>query len=410
MNHKKLERVFSNFAELMYWLDRKGLFHMELGLCRMKAALRSLKIVKPAIAVQVLGTNGKGSVCSFLTALSRASGLRTGTYLSPHFVSPRERILIDGRPASEDAWLRGANEILANFPDADNLTYFEFLTLLALLIFRESNVQTYILEAGLGGKNDATSSLPVDARCFAPIAMDHAKIIGPRIEDIARDKSAVIDAGSFNFSAPQFPKAREILARAASDATLRFVEPLSPRRMKLQGDHQLANAALALECWKALFADADPGALDDAFIPGRLQFIREGEVEFILDGAHNPGATQNLARQLINMDIEPSSLIFSALADKDWRTSISILLNNFKEASVYIVELDNARAAKGSEIVAFLRRTRSQRKIMLTSFDESLALSASRGGYVLICGSLYLLSDFYSRRPEYLFQTDKEEE
>lgn len=396
-------RVFASFAELMDWLDRKGLFHMELGLRRMEAAKRRLNLAKPEVAVQVLGTNGKGSVCAFLTALSRASGLKTGTYLSPHFVSPRERILIDGRPASEDSWRRAANEIFASYPDAEDLTYFEFLTLLALLVFRESNVQTYILEAGLGGKNDASSSIPVDARCFAPIAMDHAKIIGPRIEDIARDKSAVIEAGSLNFSAPQFPKAKKILMEAAKNAALRFPEPLSPRPLKLLGDHQLANASLALDCWKAFFADVDESALGDAFIAGRLQFIREGDAEFILDGAHNPNATQNLARQLKNLAVEPASLIFSALSDKDWKTSLAILLNNFKKTVVFIVELENARAAKGDEILAFLQRGWPEREAKLTSFDESLSFSASRGGYALVCGSLYLLSEFYSRRPGYLF-------
>ncbi|MDE5833633.1 MAG: bifunctional folylpolyglutamate synthase/ dihydrofolate synthase [Desulfovibrio sp.] len=401
---------FATFRELLDWLDRKGMFSMELGLGRMRRALTDLNLSQPAgIGVQVLGTNGKGSTCAFLTSLARASGLKTGTYLSPHFVSPRERILIDDKPAGEELWRLGANEIFEACPGAENLTYFEFLTLLALVIFRSADVGAYILEAGLGGKNDATSAIPVAARCFAPVSMDHAAIIGPTLADIARDKAAVIDTGSLNFSASQYPAVKEILEDKARGANLRFVEPLPPHDLPLAGDHQFVNAALALECWRAFYPGAMVADLNGAFIPGRAQNISLGKAKIILDGAHNPGAAQSLARYLKRARIAPSSLIFSCLADKDWKTTLAILLKNSGEATVFFTELANSRATPLDDMIDFFRSTYPARPCQWGRFDEYFNRAILSGGTILLAGSLYLLGEFYALYPEYLIKTDKEE-
>ena len=400
------ERPFRDYADLLARLEARGLFHMELGLGRMRRALSALDFdFGGATVIQTLGTNGKGSVCAFLTALSLASGQRTGTYLSPHFLSPRERILIDGRPLSREAWLKAANEILAAYPSAIDLTYFEFLTLLALWLFREAGAQSYILEAGLGGKNDATSCVKASARCFAPVGMDHAGIIGPGIGDIAADKAAVIGRGSANFSTAQYPLVARALRAAAKGARLEFVEPLDPRPLGLRGSHQLANAALALRCWREFFPDCDGEALRAAFLPGRMQFMHDSDGEYVLDGAHNPPAIQNLIRRLDEEGAVPEAIIYATMADKDWKTSLGQLIGAYPRARMFFARLPGGRAADPEELAAFHRARLPSGECLA----GRLAERPRAQGLTLATGSLYLLSEFYALRPRYLYQFNCED-
>ena len=146
-----MRQHFSDFTHIEQHLDSLGLFHMDMGLDRMRHALSALGLVRPPfVTVQVLGTNGKGSTASFLASLCAAHGLRAGLYTSPHFVSPTERIRIDGRPWPQELWAAQANKVMDAAPA---LTYFEFLTVLALLAFAEERVDVAILEAGLGGSH-----------------------------------------------------------------------------------------------------------------------------------------------------------------------------------------------------------------------------------------------------------------
>ncbi|MEG6501714.1 bifunctional folylpolyglutamate synthase/ dihydrofolate synthase, partial [Desulfovibrio sp. 1214_IL3152] len=144
-----MKHFFSDFSQIQRHLDGLGLFHMDMGLDRMRRALSHLGLDRPPfVTVQILGTNGKGSTAAFLSSLCRAHGLRTGLYTSPHFVSPTERIRIDDRPWSQNLWPAQADKIMNAVPE---LTYFEFLTVLALLAFRQEQLDVAVLEAGLGG-------------------------------------------------------------------------------------------------------------------------------------------------------------------------------------------------------------------------------------------------------------------
>lgn len=375
---------------------------MELGLGRVKRALAELDLPPPGVPiVQVLGTNGKGSTCAFLAELARDRGLKTGLYASPHFLSPRERIKIDGVPASEEMWLTAANEIFAVCPGAGELTYFEFLTVLALAIFRREEVEAYILEAGLGGRNDATSAIPAGARCFAPIGVDHAAVIGPTIADIASDKAAAIEPGVPNFSAPQFPLAAAILRRAAGDDGIVFVEPLTPRPLALAGKHQLTNAALALACARSLWPEADEAALARAFLPGRLQTVRLGEgKEFLLDGAHNPHAVASLIACTRETRTRPDALIFSCLKDKDWKPSLAMLARAFPRMRIFFAPLANERAESPEALASFLKRAYPERAARIAPLTDCLRLSGE--GATLLTGSLYLLAEFYALYPQHL--------
>lgn len=380
----------------MEYLNARGLFHMDLSLDRIDSALKELGVLL-CPAVQVLGTNGKGSTCFFLGSLAQAHGLKTGVFLSPHFVSPRERILVNGQQLSEEIWVSAANR-LADISNFGELTYFEILTLLAVEIFHRVGVDVAIMEAGLGGRHDATTALNFSCQCYTPIALDHRHILGPTLTEIARDKAAAMEMNGTVFSAPQFPAVARELERAAlqKHCSLTFVrlDDLPPS-FSPPSDSAKINAAVALQCWHYLgLSMAIPGdshaiaqALAKKGLPGRLEFRAATGFHptLVLDGAHNPHAIQGLLTQIPFL---PGTIIYTAMADKDWETCLGLLLRI--GATVYLPQLDMDRAANVQEM-----GRRFPTAIPLAGPNAPEKALALAKGPTLICGSFYLLGEYY---------------
>lgn len=416
--------AFQCWREFADWLDSRGLFHMELGLARMERGLARLGLEKPPFLVcQVLGTNGKGSTCAFLDALCRRAGLKTGLYTSPHFLSPRERCRIEGAMAAARDWLAAANEIAARIPQWRDLTYFEFVTLAALLMFRAADCSIVILEAGLGGRNDATTAVPAEVLCFAPIAMDHRQVIGPALADIAADKAAAIRRGSRVFCAPQFPLAKAILEKAALEqgAGIEFCPPWPlPAGSLLSGPFQSSNMGVAVAAakWLLRLAGAAPvslpeidAALASAFIPGRSQYIPASPPRpaLVLDGGHNPHA---IAAGVAGGGFRPDVIIFSCLADKDWQAGLALLAKAHPKALLLVPQLHNNRAADAVEVAAWLNSFCPDRAEAIGGKDSvaqalARAALARPGGLALLTGSFFLLAEFYELFPEFLEKPGK---
>lgn len=410
---------FSDWQSLLEWLDGRGMFHMQLGLERMHNALDRLRLTNPPYRIcQVLGTNGKGSTCAFLASLLDKSGLKTGLYTSPHFISPKERCRINGVAADSEAWLEAAAELTARVMEWEDLTYFEFITLIALLIFRNAGCQAVILEAGLGGKNDATTAADADLVCFAPIAMDHAQVIGPTLSDIARDKAAAIRPHKPVLSERQFPEAREILIREAKrkDSPIEFCPPWPiPAGSRLNGAFQQDNMGLAVAAamllWQAFnIAKPEPQEIDEslktAFLPGRRQLVRPFAkgASLILDGGHNPHAIN--AGVKANPE-EPEAVIFSCLADKDWKPGLAMLAGKYPEAKFIVPQLYNSRAADAGEIAEWLNKEGARKALPIYGRDSvrtAIDTGCRNGsaGLVLMTGSFFLLAEFYALFPQYL--------
>lgn len=382
---------------------------MDLGLTRMEEALARMCHISYPI-VQVLGTNGKGSTCAFLCSAAMANGLNCGLFTSPHFLSPRERILFNGKSFPEDAWLAAARDLASALGNSlGDLTYFEFLTLLAVALFRRAKVDLAIFEAGLGGAHDATSALPVRAQCYTPIALDHEAVLGRGLAAIARDKAQAMRPHIPVFSAPQYPAAREELEIMAAErlAPLTFAAALPHgTSLGLAGDHQLVNAGVARSCWHWLaeacqWQDEEgrtAAGLAQAFVPGRMQILPEDREhgKVILDGAHNCHGMQELLRQLA---LRPQAVIFSALKDKDWRPSLAML--GRLKVPVITVQLPGERAEKASLLAEALPGS------VPVEGPEPLRRALQMApSPVLICGSLYLLAEFYNLFPQYLEKTD----
>jgi len=427
MNMKPSPSDFTDFAGFSAYLDSLGLFHMELGPGRMRAALAGLSLESlPHLAVQVVGTNGKGSTAAFLAAMLAAHGLPTGLYLSPHFVTVRERILMAGKQLPEADWTAAARAVLgATAPggEAGRLTYFELLTAMAARLFTEQGAEAAVYEAGLGGAGDATTALPRDLVLFTPIGLDHAAVIGPSLAEIARDKAGAMTPGGLAVTGPQPTEAMIELRRAADRIGARLFtaselagydpktrhgvlygsSPLDipAARMRLAGPHQAQNAALALAGFAlcagllgiAPDADALHRALAETFIPGRLHLLRLPGMtaKLLLDCAHNPPAVCALSEALQALDIAPAAMIFTCLGDKDL-DAMAPMASRLTAGPIFVPELPGvSRARPAAEVAAAL----GPRAVPVADPAAALAAVNAVDGTVLACGSMYLLAALF---------------
>lgn len=296
--------------DLLEPFSRRG---VDLGLDRLRAALADGGNPQQRFAaVQVAGTNGKGSICSFLHAILRQAGLRVGTYRSPHLVSWCERIQLD------DAWIQPQQlrDDLIRWQAIGRrhvLTPFELLTAAAFDRFARSDLDLVILEVGLGGRLDATTAHPSRAVIgLASIGLDHREHLGDSLAAIAAEKAGVMTQAAEVFSGPQAPEAAAVLEAEALrlGCRLHWLEPLPDvgaggPRLGLSGDWQRCNAAVAVAMARALGRHgwliaqaAIEAGLAGARWPGRLERRRWQGRALLLDGAHNPPAAEALAREL----------------------------------------------------------------------------------------------------------------
>ncbi|GFK93517.1 Folylpolyglutamate synthase [Fundidesulfovibrio magnetotacticus] len=397
---------------------------MDMGLHRVRAALDALGLLNPpCAAAKVLGTNGKGSTSTFLAASLTASGARTGLYTSPHFLSPRERILVDAAPLPDQAWIDAAHAVLevsADRGDAFRLTYFELLTVMAAWLFREAGCRAAVFEAGLGGAHDATTALPAHLSVYTPIGMDHAAVLGPSVESIASDKAGAMRPGVPVVCGIQPPEALAVLASAAARAGAPFhhaahVAALHgaswPSRPAMPGPHQQDNWLLALaarqllaEAAPGLVPVADPEALEQAarqaFIPGRFQRVPAEPPlpALILDGAHNAPGLECLARALAYAGVVPSAMVFSCLADKDLETMLP-LARALTPGAILVPGFEACGRAPDPEALA---RVLGPRARPVRDAAQALELLHGQEGTVLVCGSLYLLAEVFRCQPAWM--------
>ncbi|HDQ41023.1 MAG TPA: bifunctional folylpolyglutamate synthase/dihydrofolate synthase [Desulfonatronum sp.] len=390
------------------------MFHMRLGMERMQTARRRLGLIEPsAVLAQIVGTNGKGSTAFFLSQIAQAHGQRTGLFTSPHFLSFRERIRINGRCASTEQVLAWANQVQAHVWDM-KLTYFELLTLVAMYGFCSSGLDLIVLEAGLGGKNDATSAWKPDAVLYTPMGLDHEQLIGPDLKFIARDKAGAIKIGSTAVTGPQEPQAMEVLQQEArrkkarvltTDVLLRGYPEMNVLEPGLAGEHQIGNARLALSGWLELCAkrgwkvdeESCRKGLSASSWPGRLQRI-VGPPEIILDGAHNVPALKILTHALEKLRIQPRAMVFNCMRDKDLEGMVRFVLR-LTSGPIFVPQLPMyERARPAREAVAALGKSAQS----VANVAEALHKALQAGEPVLICGSLYLLAEVYRQHPQWL--------
>jgi dihydrofolate synthase/folylpolyglutamate synthase len=398
------------YAELLRRLAGVRALGVDLGLGRMRDALARLGDPQRRFAaVQIAGTNGKGSTAAMTDAILRAAGLRTGLYTSPHLCRFTERIRIDGREADGDGLAALDARVAAT---GVSLTYFEIATALAFLAFAEAGVDVAVLETGLGGRLDAVTTAAPAATAITSIGLDHTAYLGDTLAAIAREKAGILKPGVPCFLPPSLgalpADAEAEIARAAgavgaplARAGRDFEAPTVP--LGLEGPHQRGNAALAVALAeasaRAVGRPLEPAAiargLGGVVWPGRLERLGD---DLLLDCAHNEQGARALATAL--GALAPARrvvLLVSIVSDKDPAGMLAALAP--AAAAVVATRSPNARAIPAAELAALAARSFSE---VADDDDTEGALVEARrragpGGLVVVCGSSFLVGAVRAR-------------
>jgi dihydrofolate synthase/folylpolyglutamate synthase len=332
-------------SALAGWLARQEKSHpssIDLGLARVREVARRMNLLAPAHRViTVGGTNGKGSTVAFLDGILRAAGKRVGRFTSPHLTRYNERICIDGDEARDEDLIDSFQRIDAARGDI-TLTFFEYNALAALDLFARAAVDVAVLEVGLGGRLDATNIIDADVSVVTSIGIDHVDWLGHTAAQIAREKAGIFRAGrpavlgSADIPGSMFEvidavqavacvPGRDFHARASGrgwDFEFGAFELRDLPRPTLAGQLQLTNAATALAALvcagytRLLDQPAVARALSETRIRGRFQVL-PGEIEWVLDVAHNVAAAEGLRRNLATLPARRTHAVCGVLGDKD---------------------------------------------------------------------------------------------
>lgn len=391
------------------WLLGRELFGMRFGLDRMRRLLTVLGSPQERYgAIHVVGTNGKSSTTRMTAAILERHGVRAGSYLSPHLVSFAERIRVGDRDIGEDAFAaavgrarRAAERVDRTLGEGDRVTQFEALTAAALDELARQEVEVAVVEAGLGGRYDATNVLDAPVVVLTNVGLEHTRWLGPTIADIAREKLAVLPAGgTLILGADMHPDAvaEAEAAAAQQDATI-VRAPADPGvPVHALGDFQRRNFAAAMEAARAWLGRLDDEAVRAAAaqvaVPGRFQLVDHAP-DTVLDGAHNPGGMAALAASLpAFLAGRPLTAVVSVLDDKDAAAMLAALLPHC--AHVMVTSNANPRALSPATLESLAEQLGG--RDVRREPDPRRALARARelagpDGVVLATGSIYLIAD-----------------
>jgi dihydrofolate synthase/folylpolyglutamate synthase len=392
-----------------------------LGLERISELLAELGNPENELScIHIAGTNGKGSVAAYLSAILTEAGYRTGLYTSPNLVSVTERIQISGEKILESdlSALLNRVETACNRMQArgsETPTQFEIWTAAAFLYFAEKKVDYVVLETGLGGEFDATNVIPRNVlSILTRIDLDHTQYLGNTLAEIARTKSKIIKADSTTHTVISAPQSEEVMAVISKEAErcgcrALFVNPPAPDAFEeiferftyeglpllpsLGGTHQIENAAIAVSAARAI-------SIDDASIiagiasakhPARMELLSD-EPLILYDGGHNPNGLTALSASLDRY--YPGTrftVIFAAMKDKEIAPSLK-LLSEKAETFLFTTVRNNPRAMTAEELSAAAAALGVAGKPLATLAD-AISEATSHRSPILICGSLYLYAD-----------------
>jgi dihydrofolate synthase / folylpolyglutamate synthase len=388
--------VNTAYPTAVNWLFGTQQRGVKLGLKNVRRLLSSLGEPQDALQfIHVAGTNGKGSVCAMVDSISRAAGMKTGLFTSPHLVQFNERIQVDGIPIDDEAVVRGIHQIQSLIDEERHPTFFEITTALAFDYFRARGVDLVVLETGLGGRLDATNVVNPLVSVLTSIDLDHQKWLGHTLTEIAIEKAGIIKSGVPTVSGPQYFEVRTVLEHIASNrsASLSYVElPVQDLFIGLAGSYQRVNAAIALQALSKAGIKVDQKAIKEGLAnlswPGRFQRIGE---RMILDGAHNPAASKCLLETWMEcIGEQKATIIFGGLRDKDLEGMILTL--STIAARFLTVPIRSQRAASPGEIQSFVPKHLSA--VQCDSAAQALELAYRFDDPILVTGSLFLVGEF----------------
>ena len=386
------------------------LFGMRFGLDRMRRLMTALQHPELSFdSIHVVGTNGKSSTVRMIAAILSRHGLPTGAYLSPHLVSFGERIRIDERDLDELSFAaaiqraRHAAELVNRSLDPDDrVTQFEALTAAAYSELGRREVEVAIIEAGLGGRYDATNVIPSKVQVLTSVGLEHTRWLGPTIRDIATEKLDVVQpGGTLVLGHGMHPDAVAVADEVAALRGARIVRAAADPGVAVgaPGAFQRRNFALAKAAAEAYLHELDRGAVAQAAaevrIPGRLQVIASDPLT-LLDGAHNPDGMAALAESLpdVGFGRTPVVAVVSILDDKD-AAGMLALLAPLCDALI-LTASHNPRALPPPTLQSLVRQLHGPSTEVVRGPHAALHRAqelAGEGGVVLTTGSIYLVAD-----------------
>lgn len=409
MDNLHLPQATSPLATWLYYLEHLHAQAIELGLDRIQRVASQLDLLKPAPTVfTVAGTNGKGTTCRTLETLLMAAGYRVGVYSSPHLVRYTERVRIQGAELNESAHTASFAAIEAGRGET-SLTYFEYGTLSALMLFKQAALDVVILEVGLGGRLDATNIVDADVAVITSIALDHTDWLGPDRESIGREKAGVFRGGKpAVVGEPDMP---HTIALVADTLGANLLQRDRDWRYSVDGDSwsfsdgrgsltalplpqvPLPNAATALAALRASLLKVDDAIiyqwLDKAILPGRFQTVATAP-RVILDVAHNPHAASYLAGRLAELPEQGKvHAVVGMLHDKDIAGTLACLVPQVD--NWYCAPLEGPRGASAEQLMAHLPAAAGGFATVKAAWQAALQ-QAQQQDIVLVCGSFHTVA------------------
>ncbi|MDC7227398.1 MAG: Mur ligase family protein [Spirochaetales bacterium] len=392
-------------------------------------------------SIHVAGSKGKGSTAAYIAAALKANGFRTGLYCSPHVTTYKERISLSGDFFEDKTYAKTAEMMfkrieeegdIENFPGGPPTT-FEFLTLLAFLIFREEECEWAVFETGLGGRLDATNVIVPEASVLTVIELEHTEYLGDTIADIAGEKAGIIKPGIPVFSAAVKPEAEAVFRCRAADAgseiffpedQIKSISPVSPAagcsqaynlvlkndatfkiELAAAGEFQIKNASLAVRVLNQIM---QPGFIADAGIsetvlPGRMEMIRTSEMKqpVLLDGAHTVESVRSAVRSFMMLNKadadKEAALIFGAVEGKDIK-GMAVELRGFKH--IIISTPGTFKKSSPESVFKIVKEalygtaeTESPDIQLIKSPEDALSAAIATDLAVLVTGSFYMVAE-----------------
>jgi dihydrofolate synthase/folylpolyglutamate synthase len=407
-------------------------FGVHLGLDRIQRLLADLGNPHHRVPIiHVAGTNGKGSVCAYLSAVLTEAGYRVGRYTSPHLVDWNERICLNEQPISTEALAELLLQVKAAIPEniEDSPTQFEVITAAAWLYFAQQQVDIAVMEVGLGGRLDATNvcDSPL-VTIITSISREHWQVLGPTLADIAREKAGILKPGCPAVIGQLPPEAKAVVEHRINELECPavWVEPAHrgvwryastedwaeyegiKYPLPLLGEIQLMNSAIAIATLQILRSQgwAIP---EDAIISGmaktkwlgRLQWTTWHEHRILIDGAHNPAAAKAL-RHYVDTLNTPISWVMGILSTKDHADIFDALLRPGDR--LYLVPVPDHSWADPNHLATLAQqvcpkladcRTYPNLEAGLEAATSNPAESSER--LIVLCGSLYLVGHFFKQ-------------
>lgn len=365
--------------------------------------------------IHVTGTNGKGSTIAFMRELFATHGKKVGTFTSPHIISIHDRICINGQPIAEEDFVRIANQVKEMekilLETHDHLSFFELLTLIALLYFKEQGMDLVLLEVGIGGLLDTTNVVTGEIAVITSIGLDHQETLGDSLEKIAEQKAGIFKAGKKAVIAKLAPEAELVCQNTARELDVDLYQAgrgftlnagdfssslasFSQLEIGLEGAYQQENAALALQTFLLFMTSREEDveaelirqALKETHWAGRLERIRP---RIYLDGAHNLPALSRLV-EFIQGKIQQGyqvRILFGALKRKDYQGMLGYLSKQLPQVELKVTGFDYQGSLDEKDVAGYdLIPSYGD---FIREFEEQ----ANDQALLFVTGSLYFISE-----------------